>query len=223
MHGSIVNIYNKEDLEKLSPEEITDLVKKDLYEDAYQKQSQNPIAYKGKNLAEGIEHALCLCPECKQIDTLFSKKNSVFCKNCDFTTSIDIYGYFDESCKFKTVLQWDEFQQEELKKLIREKSSEKSEFIFSDDEVTLKTVKAEHQEEIIGTGEFSMFTDKFIFNSVKDEKEISLEIPQKNIVDISMYGKQALVFSDNNGNYYELTSKNIINVRKYIFCFKYLK
>lgn len=223
MHGSIVNIYNKEDLEKLSPEEITDLVKKDLYEDAYQKQSQNPIAYKGKNLAEGIEHALCLCPECKQIDTLFSKKNSVFCKNCDFTTSIDIYGYFDESCKFKTVLQWDEFQQEELKKLIREKSSEKSEFIFSDDEVTLKTVKAEHQEEIIGTGKFSMFTDKFIFNSVKDEKEISLEIPQKNIVDISMYGKQALVFSDNNGNYYELTSKNIINVRKYIFCFKYLK
>lgn len=223
MHGSIVNIYNKEDLEKLSPEEITDLVKKDLYEDAYQKQSQNPIAYKGKNLAEGIEHALCLCPECKQIDTLFSKKNSVFCKNCNFTTSIDIYGYFDENCKFKTVLQWDEFQQEELKKLIREKSSEKSEFIFSDDEVTLKTVKAEHQEEIIGTGKFSMFTDKFIFNSVKDEKEISLEIPQKNIVDISMYGKQALVFSDNNGNYYELTSKNIINVRKYIFCFKYLK
>lgn len=223
MHGSIVNIYNKEDLEKLSPEEITDLVKKDLYEDAYQKQSQNPIAYKGKNLAEGIEHALCLCPECKQIDTLFSKKNSVFCKNCDFTTSIDIYGYFDESCKFKTVLQWDEFQQEELKKLIQKKSSEKSEFIFSNDEVTLKTVKAEHQEEIIGTGKFSMFTDKFIFNSVKDEKEISLEIPQKNIVDISMYGKQALVFSDNNGNYYELTSKNIINVRKYIFCFKYLK
>lgn len=223
MHGSIVNIYNKEDLEKLSPEEITDLVKKDLYEDAYQKQSQNSIAYKGKNLAEGIEHALCLCPECKQIDTLFSKKNSVFCKNCDFTTSIDIYGYFDENCKFKTVLQWDEFQQEELKKLIQEKSSEKSEFIFSDDEVTLKTVKAEHQEEIIGTGKFSMFTDKFIFNSVKDEKEISLEIPQKNIVDISMYGKQALVFSDNNGNYYELTSKNIINVRKYIFCFKYLK
>lgn len=223
MHGSIVNIYNKEDLEKLSPEEITDLVKKDLYEDAYQKQSQTPIAYKGKNLAEGIEHALYLCPECKQIDTLFSKKNSVFCKNCDFTTSIDIYGYFDESCKFKTVLQWDEFQQEELKKLIQEKSSEKSEFIFSNDEVTLKTVKAEHQEEIIGTGNFSMFTDKFIFNSVKDEKEISLEIPQKNIVDISMYGKQALVFSDNNGNYYELTSKNIINVRKYIFCFKYLK
>ncbi|MBP3449147.1 MAG: 1-acyl-sn-glycerol-3-phosphate acyltransferase [Spirochaetaceae bacterium] len=223
MHGSIVNIYNKEDLEKLSPEEITDLVKKDLYEDAYRKQSQNPIAYKGKNLAEGIEHALCLCPECKQIDTLFSKKNSVFCKNCNFSTSIDIYGYFDESCKFKTVLQWDEFQQEELKKLIQEKSSEKSEFIFSDDEVTLKTVKAEHQEEIIGTGKFSMFTDKFIFNSVKDEKEISLEIPQKNIVDISMYGKQALVFSDNNGNYYELTSKNIINVRKFIFCFKYLK
>lgn len=223
MHGSIVNIYNKEDLEKLSPEEITDLVKKDLYEDAYQKQSQNPIAYKGKNLAEGIEHAICLCPECKQIDTLFSKKNSVFCKNCNFSTNIDVYGYFDESCKFKTVLQWDEFQQEELKKLIQEKSSEKSEFIFSDDEVTLKTVKAEHQEEIIGTGKFSMFTDKFIFNSVKDEKEISLEIPQKNIVDISMYGKQALVFSDNNGNYYELTSKNIINVRKYIFCFKYLK
>ena len=69
MYGSIVNIYTKEDLDKLSPEEITDLIKKDLWEDAYQRQSENPIAYKGKNLAKGLEHAFCICPKCKKIDT----------------------------------------------------------------------------------------------------------------------------------------------------------
>lgn len=223
MHGSIVNIYTKEDLDKLSPEEITDLIKKDLWEDAYQRQSENPIAYKGKNLAKGLEHAFCICPECKKIDSLSSIKDKVFCTSCDFSATIDKFGYFDESCKFKTVAQWDDFQQEELKSFVESKNKENSDFFFENKNAVLKRVKAEHQEEVLGCGTFSMFTDKFTFTTIQDDKEEILELPHQDIVDISMYGKQGLVFSDNKGNYYELTSKEIMNVRKYIFCFKFLK
>ena len=76
---------------------------------------------------------------------------------------------------------------------------------------------------VLGCGTFSMFTDKFTFTTIQDDKEEILELPHQDIVDISMYGKQGLVFSDNKGNYYELTSKEIMNVRKYVFCFKFLK
>ena len=220
MHGSIVNIYNPETLEKLSAEEITDIIIKDLYEDAYEKQKENPIAYKGKNLAKGLEHSLCVCQSCKKLDTLSSIKNEVFCKECGFTTTLDKYGYFDENSKFKTVAQWDDFQQEELKKFVEDKKSGASTFLFENTDSTLKSVKAEHQEEILGTGTFSMFTDKFVF-SVEGKED--LELLHQDIVDISMYGKQGLVFSDNKGNYYDLTSDKIRNVRKFIFCFKYLK
>lgn len=223
MYGSIVNIYTKEDLDKLSPEEITDLIKKDLWEDAYQRQSENPITYKGKNLAKGLEHAFCICPKCKKIDTISSIKNKVFCTSCDFSATIDKFGYFDESCKFKTVAQWEDFQQEELKSFVESKNKEISDSLFENKNATLKRVKAEHQEEVVGCGTFAMFTDKFTFTTIQDEKEEILELPHQEIVDISMYGKQGLVFSDTKGNYYELTSKEIMNVRKYIFCFKFLK
>lgn len=223
MYGSIVNIYTKEDLDKLSPEEITDLIKKDLWEDAYQRQNENPIAYKGKNLAKGLEHAFCICPKCKKIDTISSIKNKVFCTSCDFSATIDKFGYFDESCKFKTVAQWEDFQQEKLKSFVESKNKEISDSLFENKNATLKRVKAEHQEEVVGCGTFAMFTDKFTFTTIQDEKEEILELPHQEIVDISMYGKQGLVFSDTKGNYYELTSKEIMNVRKYIFCFKFLK
>ena len=219
-HGSIVNIYDPETLEKLSAEEITDIVIKDLYEDAYEKQKENPIAYKGKNLAKGLEHSLCVCQSCKKLDTLSSIKNKVFCKECGFSTTLDSYGYFDENSKFKTVAQWDDFQQEELKKFVEDKKSSDSSFLFENTDSTLKSVKAEHQEENLGTGTFSMFTDKFVF---RVEGKEDLELLHSDIVDISMYGKQGLVFSDNKGNYYDLTSDKIRNVRKFIFCFKYLK
>lgn len=219
-HGSIVNIYDPETLEKLSAEEITDIVIKDLYEDAYEKQKENPIAYKGKNLAKGLEHSLCVCQSCKKLDTLSSIKNKVFCKECGFSTTLDCFGYFDENSKFKTVAQWDDFQQEELKKFVEDKKSSDSTFLFENTDSTLKSVKAEHQEENLGTGTFSMFTDKFVFHV---EGKDDLELLHSDIVDISMYGKQGLVFSDNKGNYYDLTSDKIRNVRKFIFCFKNLK
>ena len=220
MHGSIVNIYDPETLEKLSAEEITDIIIKDLYEDAYEKQKENPIAYKGKNLAKGLEHSISVCQSCKKLDTLSSIKNKVFCNECGFSTTLDKYGYFDENSKFKTVAQWDDFQQEELKKFVEDKKSGVSTFLFENTDSTLKSVKAEHQEENLGTGTFSMFTDKFIF---RVEGKEDLELLHQDIVDISMYGKQGLVFSDNKGNYYDLTSDKIRNVRKFIFCFKYLK
>ncbi len=223
MHGSIVNVYEPETLEKLTPEEITDIIIKDLYEDAYEKQKENPIAYKGKNLAKGLEHSLCVCQSCKKLDTLSSINNEVFCKECGFSTTLDFYGYFAENSKFKTVAQWDDFQQEELKKFVEDKKASNQTFLFENTDSTLKSVKAEHQEENLGTGTFLMYTDKFVFKTIQDGKENEIELIHQDIVDISMYGKQGLVFSDNKGNYYELTSEKIRNVRKFIFCFKYLK
>ena len=223
MHGSIVNIYDPETLEKLSAEEITDIIIKDLYEDAYEKQKENPIAYKGKNLAKGLEHSICVCQSCKKIDTLSSIKDKVFCNECGFSTTLDKYGYFAENSKFKTVAEWDDFQQEELKKFVEDKKSSNQTFLFENTDSTLKSVKADHQEENLGTGTFSMFTDKFVFETIQDGKENTIELLHKDIVDISMYGKQGLVFSDNQGNYYDLTSDKVRNVRKFIFCFKYLK
>ena len=43
---------------------VYELLKNDLYEDAYERQLAEPQKYKGKNIAEGMENLLFICPEC---------------------------------------------------------------------------------------------------------------------------------------------------------------
>ncbi len=61
MHGGVVNIYSPEDLKAMSVEEILDAINKDIYENAWERQKSDPVAYKGKNRAVRMESALFLC------------------------------------------------------------------------------------------------------------------------------------------------------------------
>ena len=214
--GKLVNFYTKEQLDALSAEEITERIKQDLYEDAYERQEESPIKYKTKKIAEGLESALCVCPSCNNIDSLCSKKNVIVCKECGLTATLDNYYYFNNNKPFKTITEWDFYQQNFIKEMVH-KNSDSSESIFYNQKVTLKSVKAEHKEETLGTGIFLLYNDRFVFQS----KEKTFTFNFDTIEDISMFGRQSLVFSDTQKNYYELTSKEIINVRKYIFYFKF--
>lgn len=215
--GKLVNIYTKEQLDSLSAEEITEIIKKDLYEDAYARQNEKPVKCKSKNIAEHLESALCVCPSCNKIDTLSSKKDTLFCKECGLVAKLDNYYQFIDKKPFATITEWDLFQQAFIKSLVQKQTAEDlSQPIFYNQNVILKAVKAEHQEEDLGNGSFQLYSNKFVFVTEKEH----LEFDFNTIADISMFGRQSLVFSDIQGNYYELTSETIMNVRKYIFYYQ---
>jgi len=63
-YGAPVRVYEKEELAKMTVDEINQLIVTDLYEDAYARQLEQPRRYKGKGLAERMENLVFICPAC---------------------------------------------------------------------------------------------------------------------------------------------------------------
>ena len=240
--GQIVNIYSPEELKKMSTQEITDLISKDIYFDAYEKQSKKPIRYRGKDLAYGMECGVCVCPSCKTIGSIKSKGNSVFCTNCGLSTDLDEYGFFtNKAFPFKHYGEWDEWQESFYKDYVAKfKETKKAEgtcekpLVF-DDGVSLRTINAEHEEKLMGTGRFSLYLDRFVFEpeaGLAPEGEGShrqkLELPISRIPDSSVFSRTNFNFTDDEGLHYELYTNGLINdrllnVRKYNSLWKLLR
>lgn len=218
MHGSVVNVYSSSELKLMTPEEITNKIISDLDEDAYKRQSFENIAYKGKNLAYGFETAYCLCPICKNINVISSNKNSIYCSNCGKLTDILPTGFFSEGFQFKSASEWDEWQESYFEMMINDKR-DRLICLFSDSNMDVHIVKAEHQQEDLGIGSISLFCDRIEISV--GENLISL--PYDKISDMSIYGKNNLVFTDSEGCHYEIVpceKKSLKNMRKYLSIWK---
>jgi 1-acyl-sn-glycerol-3-phosphate acyltransferase len=89
--GEPVGFYPPEKLKSMKAGEITALIRRDIYEDAYETMRENPHPYRGKALAENLETALYLCPRCGGIGTLLSRGDKFHC-GCGLTVRYDEYG-----------------------------------------------------------------------------------------------------------------------------------
>ena len=232
--GKIVNIYSPEKLKAMSQQEITDLISKDIYFDAYEKQAQKPIRYRGKDLAYGMECGVCVCPACKTIGSIKSKGNSVFCTSCGLSTELDEYGFFtNKAFPFKHYGEWDAWQESFYKDYVARFAGEKP--LVYDDGVSLRTINADHEEKLLGRGRFSLYLDRFVFEtdaSLSLEAGVSdcqkLELPISRIPDSSVFSRTNFNFTDNEGLHYELFTDHLINdrllnVRKYHSIWKILR
>ncbi len=92
LHGEPVHVFTAEQIAAMSEDEVNRIIREDLYEDAYARQLEKPIKYKGKRLAENLENLLYICPCCGGEDTLQSKDDRVFCTSCDLSFTYDVYG-----------------------------------------------------------------------------------------------------------------------------------
>ena len=218
MTGHVVNIYSPEQLKEMTPAEITNCIRKDIQENAYERQAQNPIAFKGKNLAVGMESAVCVCPKCREIDSIVTNENTVSCKKCGVSTQYSPYGYFNDDFAFKTVEEWDAWQDEFYKTYIEEKKTS-TEPLFHDEQMTMKTLSVDHQEVVVGTGDLYLYNDRIEFKA--GDAAITVTIAE--IPDIALFNKDNLVFSDGKGVHYEVKGTTLKNVRKYVHVCNFIK
>jgi 1-acyl-sn-glycerol-3-phosphate acyltransferase len=116
MYGRYINIYSPERLERMSVGELTEAVMCDIYEDAYERQRKEHIAYKGPRLAEGLELAIYTCPVCKGVCTTHSKEDLFYC-DCGMQASYNVNGFFEGELRpFDTIRDWDAWQEDFLRK-----------------------------------------------------------------------------------------------------------
>lgn len=204
--GAPVNVYSKEDLEKMSEEEIYEVIKKDLYENANIAQEKLNKRYKGKNITAGLENLIFKCPHCREIDTLKASENKLSCTHCGNEFSLDEYGVLN-GVKHKNIFELHKWLELEIEKDIKDNIIYKSSGI-------LNIINRDHSKSNLASGDIEM--------SPKYLKCGNVTFNIEDIGDLAIYGKYGLVFSAKD-EYFELLPDRNLSVYKFLIYFKHIK
>ncbi|MBR6766384.1 MAG: 1-acyl-sn-glycerol-3-phosphate acyltransferase [Clostridia bacterium] len=209
MYGRVVNTYTQEDLKGMTGNQITELIDRDIFENAWERQKASPVRYKGKNLAEGIEVALFMCPKCKRIGTVHGEGDHVKC-DCGLNVRYTEYGTFEPAQPFENIHEWDKWQHEMLESggFAREGS------VLRDDNLVLTEVGAEHGEHTIAEGSLSFLPDRLSF--------AGCEFPFEEISSMALLQRRKLVFT-HGGKYYEIRREKPLCMRKYLASWNFFR
>ena len=206
LYGAPVGIYTKEDLAKMSVEEIDEIIKRDLHEDAYARQKEEMHPYRGKKLAEGMESLVFLCPKCRAHGTLESKKNRVTCSACGNSFTYDKFGMLD-GIDQKTVYELNQWQRAELAKDVE------NDIEYTAPNAALYTIEG-HELKTVCEG------DAHITNEAITIADVT--IPLSTVSDMGIHGRRTLIFSTTD-NYYELKVPKGKNIVKFLYYREFVK
>lgn len=206
IHGHPVNIYRPEALKAMSPAEINAAIERDIAEDAWARQRETPVAYRGKRRAEGLEKALYLCPRCRRLGTLRSRDDRILCA-CGLSLRYTETGFFEPAEPFASIADWEKWQSAALKAMDRPAG----ELLFSDEDMTLTKIGAGHAEELLDRGALRQFGDRlccgaheFLLGEIS-----SMAMVQANLLLLSYRDE-----------YFEIRAENGANLRKYLELWK---
>ena len=200
--GAPVNIYTKEQIAAMSDEELYEIIKRDLYEDAYERQLAEPKKYRGKQPAYRLENLLFICPQCGAHGKLSTHKDTVECSECGHKFIYNQFGML-EGTKFSTVKEFAEWQKAEVTK-------DAENGVVYRSELGRVSAIGKGTEQVIAEGELTM--------SAECIKCGDFELPIASIPDIAIHGKHSLVFSGGE-QYYEITPIKDDNAMKFLLLF----
>lgn len=209
INGHVVYEYSPEYLAELSPEEITKIIKRDIYVNAYEEEKKNPQNHSGEALAEFAERTLFMCPHCGVIGKLHSIENVLAC-DCGYSVTYGEDGFWHDMGKglvFDNILQWDKWQKATLKDQIQYNDG----LIMHDENQIVYEINGDKKECICNNAKLSLYKDRF-------EIEMSnqtITIPVENVKKINFASKQALTLVDNE-NYYFIDSQSPRSAEKYV-------
>lgn len=141
MYGQLVREYTAQELSLMSEEEIYQAICRDLYVNAYAEQEARGDLYRGRRLAEGLEHAAYLCPICHRFGTIRTRRNEVSCA-CGLRATYAETGHFTGgNLPFSDFSQWNRFQKKWLQEHAAELRGRVSRPIVSDSGLKLTLVE----------------------------------------------------------------------------------
>jgi 1-acyl-sn-glycerol-3-phosphate acyltransferase len=203
MKGYPVRIYSPEELNQMTPEEVNGAIAADIGEDAYLRQAEDPVAYRGKRLAQGLENALYMCPNCGMIGTLHGE-GSLFTCTCGLKTKIDEMGYLSGG-SFRTVDEWGQWQKDKLREFIQ--TGNRAELYRDGEQEIIRILPGHHmvpvQQGTLSVSRASLTCGDFI-------------LQWSRVLGVEVFGKNSVVFSDDQGIHYQLRSKTERSGLKYL-------
>ena len=194
--GRPVNVYPPQTLAVMTQTQIAEAIARDIHEDAYARQAENPVRFKGKCLAEGIQNALYLCPKCLGFDTLRGQGDTLAC-GCGFTaTYLDTGFLAGPALPFHTLAAWGRWQHERLKEMLALQPDRPA---FEHAQQTVVRVLQNHSTVPVAQGTLSLSRQGLVCGA--------FTLPLNQLFVLEIYGKNTVVFSDGQGNRYQVRSQ----------------
>ena len=131
LHTTMTQILTKEDIERMSVDEINAVVQASLQYDDYRYQKENGILIKEKYRAEGLHRILYQCPHCKTESKMDSKGTELFCTECGKRWNMNEDGTLsalEGETEFSHIPDWFEWEREQVRKQV-----ESGEYSFADE------------------------------------------------------------------------------------------
>lgn len=207
VRGSIAGVYTAEQLANMSEDEIYKIITTDLYENAYTRQMLELNKYKGKNIAEGLENIIYICPECGAYDTISTLDDTVSCSKCSHSFKYNKYGVL-EGTTHQTV---NGLYQHQLELMRQDIKSNKE---YSAPTATISKIERNHIKESLDSGKLTLTPQTL--------KCGDIEFLTTDIQDMAIYGKHGLVFTYDN-EYYEIIPDKKYSALKFLLYYKEVK
>lgn len=212
MRGKLSGVYSPNELKEMSLDEINELLRRDLFVDAYADQEADPVRYRGKKRAEGIETAVFMCPDCGEIGTLESLGNEVSCY-CGFKAVYDEYGYLvKEDGTRLTVTDLDRSQRKKLSELVRLNGG----FPVFKDRVTMNVIDTLHKVTLKKEAEISAYPDRIVIDGegYSFERVEGIAVHRKNLLIVNIAEME---------DHFEFTGSKRFSALKYMYLFRMYK
>lgn len=214
----VVNEYSPEELSSMTSEEVNEIIRKDIYVNAFEEQKKKPKIYKGKNLAEHIERILFICPHCNRVGTLHSKGNYLNCE-CGYTVEFGQDGFFHEvsgDMIFDNVLDWDKWQKTSWKEKVLFKG--KTDLIFEEKDFEIYTIIKHKKVELSDNATLRLFGDRF--QIILNEQQ-TIDLPMEKLKLVLNVAIQSIMFVTEEHFLY-VKCKSPSSAIKYVSAWRYL-
>lgn len=208
--GELVQVYSPEQLKAMAPEEINAVIRQDIFVDAWADQEAQPVAYRSRRRAEGLEHALYLCPGCEEIGSLKGEGARLRCLSCGFETVYSPEGFFDERSPHRHVHSWTAWQRSWLRGRLEEQPG----FGLSDQGEALRLVQDDHSLTPVAAGQLRLDAGGIRIGD--------FSLPLARIAALPIFRKNRLMLADRQGNYYDFAPKKGRSALKYRDLFEIL-
>ncbi len=204
MWGEIKSYLTADEVAKMSPHEITELINRDIHDNAYETQRVEMNRYTGERLAEGLENYLIICPSCGEYNTLETSGNEFKCPHCGLHGKYNEYGFLEgENLPFDNVYDWGKWVEKKFREDLLGKQPD--ELLYTDSDLKFYEIAPDHERITLEETGIKGYSDRIeIGGSEFDFSEISG-------MDMLYYGK-TLMFTWR-GRHFGLTGENFHAVR----------
>lgn len=212
MYVGIKHIYEYDDLKNMDNDDLYNLILSNLSVDDYNYYSR----YKSKAKAECLERVFYICPICGKMHTIATKKNIIYCSNCNLEVEYLENLRFKANKKeftFETINDWYLYQIDVIKNM-----DYSNDEVIYEDNIEVWEPRMFNSKLKIGDGKIKLYNNCFLLELEKDIIRLNFD----DVEGVTLLGKKKMNIYYNDKTY-QVFRRETVNLLKYMNLFYLLK